>query len=122
MNILIVDDDVVIRKLISSVLLGCPEVTQCYQADSLVSAYQLLEQGMKPDVIFLDVHLPDSNSGLEVCQELKTSSALNTAVIVVVSADMSRETENEAYSKGADMFLTKPFNPFSLRKVVKRVA
>jgi two-component system KDP operon response regulator KdpE len=61
--------------------------------------------GFKPDVILLDLMLPDMN-GVEVCREVRLD---HETPIVVLSALGEEKTKVEALDKGADDYLTKPF-------------
>ena len=59
----------------------------------------------KPDVVLLDLMLPDM-SGVEVCQTMRQTSE---TPIVVLSALGEEKTKVEALDEGADDYLTKPF-------------
>jgi CheY-like chemotaxis protein len=63
----------------------------------------------QPDLILLDLHLPDM-SGEEVYQRLKTDDATSAIPIVIVSADASGETLGRLKEAGASSFITKPLN------------
>lgn len=61
-----------------------------------------------PYAVFLDIHLPDAD-GLELLRRIK---AQNVGIkVVMVTADASDETKNQAVSLGADAYVTKPFLP-----------
>jgi CheY-like chemotaxis protein len=59
----------------------------------------------RPDVIVLDLGLPDMD-GVEVCRRVRTWSR---APIVVLSADGTEDRKVEALEAGADDYITKPF-------------
>jgi two-component system KDP operon response regulator KdpE len=61
--------------------------------------------GFKPDVILLDLMLPDMN-GVQVCREVRRH---HETPIVVLSALGEEKTKVEALDEGADDYLTKPF-------------
>ena len=61
--------------------------------------------GFKPDVVLLDLMLPDMN-GVEVCRSIRAS---NETPIVVLSALGEEKTKVQALDEGADDYLTKPF-------------
>jgi len=63
----------------------------------------------RPDLILLDLHLPDM-SGEEVLQRLKADEATSSIPIVIVSADASGETLGRLQEAGASSFVTKPLN------------
>ncbi len=61
--------------------------------------------GFKPDVVLLDLMLPDMN-GVDVCRSIRES---NETPIVVLSALGEEKTKVQALDEGADDYLTKPF-------------
>ena len=71
-NVLIVDDQAVNRTTLSSVLAS--KGFQVSTAKDSSEAFDLAESSM-PDVILLDIHMPDMN-GLEICKYLKTNQLL----------------------------------------------
>ena len=73
----------------------------------------------KPDLIVLDVRLP-RRSGLDVC-ELLRRDAPDGVPIVMVSAAVETETRLQAFARGADDFLPKPFSPKELVARVRRL-
>jgi DNA-binding response OmpR family regulator len=74
----------------------------------------------KPDLIVLDVRLP-RRSGLDVCEMLRRDLPDPGVPIVVVSAAVETETRLQAFARGADDFLAKPFSPKELVARVKRL-
>lgn len=71
-----------------------------------------------PDLILLDVHLPDL-SGLEVCRRLRREPALAGGRIVMLTAAAQREDVSRGLAAGADEYLTKPFSPVRLLALVE---
>jgi DNA-binding response OmpR family regulator len=71
-----------------------------------------------PDLILLDVHLPDL-SGLEVCRRLRKEPALAGGRIVMLTAAAQREDVSRGLAAGADEYLTKPFSPVRLLALVE---
>ena len=63
----------------------------------------------RPNLILLDLHLPDT-TGEEVLQLLRTDVITQDTPVVMVSADATAIRRSQAYSSGANDFLTKPFN------------
>ena len=74
----------------------------------------------KPDLIVLDVRLP-RRSGLDVCELLRRDQPDGGVPIVVVSAAVETETRLQAFARGADDFLPKPFSPKELVARVRRL-
>jgi len=66
-----------------------------------------------PDVILLDVRLPDSD-GFEICRSLKRDPQTRLTPIILVTGLTAREDRLEGLQAGADEFLTKPVDPQEL--------
>ena len=62
-----------------------------------------------PNLILLDLHLPDT-TGEDVLHDLRADEAMHDTPIVMVSADATAIRRSQAYNSGANDFLTKPFN------------
>lgn len=75
---------------------------------------------LHPDVVLLDVRLPDGN-GLTVLDQIRHESGHHAAVIVMTAWDEGA-TVTEALQLGACAFLRKPFDFDMLQAVVQRVA
>lgn len=72
-----------------------------------------LARDQQPDVILLDVALPDV-SGLEICRQLKADPATSSLPIAMLTA-MAQETDRRAaMALGADDYVTKPWRPAAL--------
>lgn len=102
-NILVVEDDQPIRNLITTTL-----ETQNYgyvTAENAKKALLIATSG-KPDIILLDLGLPDMD-GVEVIKKIRTWSVIP---IIVISARSNDKDKIEALDAGADDYLTKPFS------------
>ncbi len=73
---------------------------------------------IKPDLILLDLLLPDGN-GFDLCQRIRKESGLGTNVlIVIVSIKSDRKDIEKAFEVGADDYVIKPPSPeFLLKKI-----
>jgi two-component system KDP operon response regulator KdpE len=102
LNILVVDDEPPIRRLLRMGL-----TTQGYEvleAPNGKTALELMQE--KPDLIILDLGLPDM-AGLDLLRQMR---AANDAVpIVVLSSRADEAGKVQALDSGADDFVTKPF-------------
>jgi DNA-binding response OmpR family regulator len=74
----------------------------------------------RPDLVVLDVRLP-KKSGLEVCEWLRKDPDDPLVPILMLSAVTDTETRLQAFTRGADDYLTKPFSPKELIARVKRL-
>jgi len=105
-KILIVDDDQELVELITDVLerdgrFEIRSVNNGFDAGMMVKEYQ-------PDLIVLDVMLPDIN-GKEVCQRVRSDSALDDVRIICISGMVEQEKVADLMAAGANAFLQKPF-------------
>lgn len=111
-KILIVDDEAGIVEEIKSFLVE--EGYQVRTADTAKEGIKAVEE-FKPDVIFIDIKLPDF-SGIEVLKIVKEKSPKTKIVVITGYVDQHVMDETEAI--GRDAFLQKPFN---LVKVVEEI-
>ena len=110
--LLVVDDDEDIRLAIARKLMNEGyEVKTAATGDGCLRAYQY----EKPDLVILDLGLPDME-GLEVCRRIKETSA--KALILVLTARQEESQQIEGLETGADDYLVKPV---SLQLLVTRV-
>jgi two-component system, OmpR family, KDP operon response regulator KdpE len=110
-RILLVDDDPSLRRVLEINL-----AARGYQADLAATGMSALQlAGRQPDVIVLDLGLPDMD-GLDVIARLRVSSAVP---IVVISARDLRTAEVAALSAGADDYINKPFDIEQLMAAIR---
>jgi two-component system OmpR family response regulator len=110
-HIVIVDDDIRLRELVSKVLVEQGwRVTGCRDGRDLDAVLA----GDAADIIILDVMLPGA-SGLEVCRDLRRSSDVPIIMLTAKGEETDRVVGLEM---GADDYLGKPF---SSRELVARI-
>jgi two-component system, OmpR family, alkaline phosphatase synthesis response regulator PhoP len=73
------------------------------------------------DLMILDVLMPDMN-GYEVLKEVRTDPSLADLPVIMLTAQTHDKAVFEGYHHGADMYLTKPFNPSELLGFISRLA
>jgi DNA-binding response OmpR family regulator len=73
---------------------------------------------LDPELIFLDVHLPDL-SGLAVCRRLRKHTRSAGAHIVMLTAAAQQDDIARGLAAGATHYLTKPFSPVRLLSLVE---
>jgi PAS domain S-box-containing protein len=79
-----------------------------------------LAKRLKPDLVLLDLHLPDI-SGEEVLQQIRQTPSIADTVVVVCSADASPGQTRRLMDAGANGYLTKPVDLSDLFEIVRRV-
>jgi PAS domain S-box-containing protein len=105
-SILVVDDSSEIRQLFSSCLRE--EGYQVLEAATGLQGLQLAQTHF-PDLVLLDVRLPDV-SGVEVCRQIKSDPVLKDVFVALCSGEAtSDEHKVNGFQSGADEYLVKPF-------------
>jgi two-component system, OmpR family, catabolic regulation response regulator CreB len=114
-NILLLEDDPTIAKTIVYALerAGSPVIHCLLVQDAL----QQIERQL-PDLLILDIGLPDGN-GLDVCKKIRASSSHQHIPILMLSAHGEEIDRILGLELGADDYVTKPFSP---RELVARVS
>jgi CheY-like chemotaxis protein len=119
-SVLIVDDDPFIRKLVATTLEDVAGF-QLHEAANGVEAVALGAE-VHPELVFLDIDMPRMD-GIEACRQLRAQdTGASKATIVMLTAAGAEENETQARSAGADLFLTKPFSPLDLLRLVDELA
>ena len=106
-SLLYIEDNLYNVQLIKRLLLQRPDVTLLTSVQG--SAGIALAQQRRPDLILLDVHLPDI-SGYDVLQRLKLEPETSTIPVVVLSADATPGQIRRFHEGGANDYLTKPLD------------
>ncbi|NOY29749.1 MAG: response regulator [Planctomycetes bacterium] len=106
-KILVVDDDQDLVELICDSLerdgrFDIRSVNNGFQAGMQIKEF-------RPDVIVLDVMLPDIN-GKEVCQLVRAQKTMDDVRIICISGMVEKEKIQELYDAGANEFMQKPFD------------
>ena len=114
-KILIVDDEAGIVQEIKEFLEE--EGYEVYTADTAKAGIRLIEE-VRPDVILLDVKLPDA-SGTEVLRACKEKSPKTKTIMVTGYVDQN--VMDEAERIGRDAFLQKPFDLVKVMEEIERL-
>jgi DNA-binding response OmpR family regulator len=119
-KVLIVDDESYIRLLIEQTLEELEEQgVEILTADNGVVALSLIES-QRPSVVFLDVMMPKMN-GFDVCQKVKHELGLKDVYIVLLTAKGQEYDRQKGEEVGADIYMTKPFDPDELLELTEKV-
>lgn len=116
-TILVVEDDLVSRKFMVSMLSEAGYVVETVQ-----NGLQCLEKvaWAIPDLIVMDVVMPDMN-GIEACKRLKASSDFRHIPVIFVTGNTDDRTLEAAFEAGASDYVRKPVRQFELMVRVRAV-
>lgn len=114
-KILIIDDDVDTLRLVGLML-----QRQGYQIAAANNGKQGLEKAFseKPDLILLDIMMPDMD-GYEVARQLRANALTKATPILMFTAKTQLDDKVAGFEVGADDYLTKPTHPTELQAHVK---
>ena len=119
-KILIVDDEAHIRMLIGQTLEELEdEGVDFLTADNGETALQLI-QSERPNLVFLDVMMPKMN-GMDVCQKVKKDLGITDVFIIILTAKGQELDRQKGQEVGADVYMTKPFDPEVILSKAKEV-
>ena len=114
-NILIVDDDPTVHKLITKSL---PQ--DHYRVQSVYDSKGAIDEVGKhrPDLVILDLMMPKS-SGIEVCRSIKSNDATKDILVMILSAKESQDDRIKGLEFGADEYISKPFHLAALARKIE---
>lgn len=116
-RVLICEDDPVIARLLSMLLL-----LEGHEVESVTTAEEVWRrlEGPAPDLLLLDVML-DGADGIDVLTRLRRHPGWTDCRVIVVSALSTDDAVWRGWAAGADYYLTKPFDAAHLRGVSERL-
>jgi DNA-binding response OmpR family regulator len=118
LRILVVDDDDGVQKLIATLLQRANMAPT--PAMSASEAAQLLRQPPLPDLMLLDIMLPEI-SGIDFLIQMRAKSVFDKLPVVILSALADPKTIRAGLDAGADRYLTKPYLVNNLVKTIHEV-
>jgi len=113
-SILIVDDDVSVRKTLSSILSAEGYVVEA--VDNGKEALKAVEKQLF-DVVLIDIELPDIK-GVDLLSKLKQKQP--RMVRIIITGFPSMDNAINAVNEGADGYVLKPFDPEQLLKTIRK--
>jgi len=117
-TVLVVDDDPDLLKLLRTYLkLEGFNVRTAERRDDIIGAFR---QAPMPNVVLLDVELPDAN-GFDVLAKMRLHPLLKNVLVIMLTGSASREAVIRGLQAGADGYVTKPFEPDHVIAAVKAV-
>jgi len=116
-TILYVEDNEMNRKIVRDLLKRTTyQVIEAYDGEAGVAV--ALEK--RPDLILMDIQLPKI-SGMEAMRRLRADAATaNTPIIAITSFALSGD-EQKAKEAGATAYLAKPYSPFDLLNLIRKL-
>ena len=115
-RILVVDDEDVVRESLREWF-----IEDGYPVDTAADAREALGKIAEAewDILLVDIKMPGMN-GLELQQKVKT--ILPDAIIIIITAYASVDTAVQALKGGAYDYITKPFDPDDLQRIINNAA
>jgi two-component system alkaline phosphatase synthesis response regulator PhoP len=114
-KVLIVDDELGIRRLVRKMLSGDYAVLEAQDGGEAVNT----ARSEKPDVILMDMMMPRID-GLTACYAIKTDRATKEIPVIMLTAvgyDLNKKLSQDVM--GADGYITKPFSPQELLRTIE---
>jgi two-component system chemotaxis response regulator CheY len=116
-NILVVDDSVSIRNMVTFTLKTASYETK--EASNGQEGLKVAQDG-KYDLIISDVNMPIMD-GITFCQELRKIPSYKFTPILFLTTESSDDMKQKGKAAGATGWLVKPFSPEKLISTIKRV-
>ncbi|MEA2639494.1 MAG: hypothetical protein QOF51_888 [Chloroflexota bacterium] len=117
-TVLIADDDAFTRLLLETTLESRP-AWQVLSARDGPEALKMA-QDHRPNIMLLDLRMPGMD-GITLCQRIKADQSLSGTAVIMLTGAKDYESEAAAHEAGADGFVTKPFSPAALLKMLDSV-
>jgi DNA-binding response OmpR family regulator len=117
-RVLVVDDDEVIRQLIAVNL-----TLEGFDVATAVDGQDCLDKvaAINPDVITLDVMMPRLD-GWVTAMELRKKPETSNVKVVLITARAQDDDRSRGQQIGVDAYLTKPFDPTEMIRIVRELA
>jgi DNA-binding response OmpR family regulator len=118
MRILIVEDSDSIRHMIEALMSA-----RGHEVEAVPTGAKGIDAALarRPDAVLLDLNLPGSFDGIDVCRKLRESDATRAVPIIFISALADDASKKRALEAGATAYYTKPFSPTALLKVIESI-
>jgi len=114
-TVLVIEDDPLVRELVREAL--SQDGHRLLEADGVAVGMNLFKT-RKPDLLILDLRLPDGD-GLEFCRKVRESGAAAATPVIILTAQTLLEEKLLGFKAGADQYLCKPVAPQELRMWVE---
>jgi len=113
MKIMLVDDSAFMRSMIKNILKdGNHEIIEAGNCEEAVTKYS----ENKPNLVFMDIVMP-GKTGIDALKEIKAANS-DAAIVMCTSIGGQQKIIDEAVAAGASDFVTKPFKPEDIKKII----
>ena len=116
-RVLLIDDDFAITKALTVRLRA---MGYTVEAASDGRSGQAAAEAFRPDVILLDIRMPDL-TGFEVCRWLKAQPHLADTPVIFLSANITDDNRREAIDAGSAAFLAKPYEAKQVIDAIRKL-
>lgn len=115
-TVLIADDEPSLRLLVSATIASDEyDVLEAMDGDE---AWKLI-RAHRPGVVLLDVQMP-GRTGLELARAIREDPDLTKTCVILLTSKAQHADVQAGLDAGADRYLTKPFSPLELLRVVEQ--
>ena len=123
-KVLLIDDDDIVNSINAVIIKHAKFAKEVESINSVPKAIDFLNNakssGETPEVIFLDLNMPDYN-GWDFIEEFeKLNMNGNTKIIMLTSSISSKDEERASNSKAITAFISKPLSPELLDQIYKK--
>lgn len=117
-RVLVVDDDADIQQVVKILLRRAG--LDIVSAETARAAQTILGAGPPPDLVILDLMMPEV-SGLDFLRQMRADGSFKHLPVLVLSALIESDDIREALTAGADRYLTKPYIANNLVSIVQEM-
>ena len=117
-KILIVEDHIDIRKLLRMTLEF--DDFEIHEAATGDAGWDMACE-LRPDIVLLDVMMPGTLNGLDVCRRIKAEPLTRHAKVIMLTARVQSADREAGAAAGADDYLMKPFSTLQVLETIYRM-